>query len=86
MPLFRSREAELGGAYTRSREEAPDGTDETRRDQGGRRTTGGKWILIPLILFMLITPLSPTKDFHNNGLVLPPRRGKVEQRWCTRAL
>jgi len=42
------------------------GWDRCRRERGRR-----KWILIPLILFMLITRLSPAKDFHNNGLVLP---------------
>lgn len=44
-------------------------------DEGGRGRR--KWILIPLILFMLITRLSPAKDFHNNGLVLPLLRGSA---------
>lgn len=53
--------------------------------QGGEGRGRRKWILIPLILFMLITPLSPAKDFHNNGLVLSPLResaGVIGERQC----
>lgn len=46
------------------------------RGEGGRDGRR-KWILIPLILFMLITPLSHAKDFHNNGLVLPLPRERM---------
>lgn len=52
--------------------EALDGTGA-----GGRGGERRKWILIPLILFMLITRLSLAKDFHNNGLVLPLLRGSA---------
>lgn len=64
MPLLRprSRTRRLRGAETRRR-----WMGQVQEGERGRR----KWILIPLILFMLITRLSPAKDFHNNRLVLP---------------
>lgn len=66
MPLLRPRSRTR---RLRSAQEGGVGWNRCRVARGrGRR----KWILIPLILFMLITPLSPAKDFHNNGLVLSP--------------
>lgn len=69
MPLLRprSRTRRLRGAGRRRRWMGQVQEGERRR----------KWILIPLILFMLITRLSPAKDFHNNGLVLPLLRGSA---------
>lgn len=77
MPLLRPREAaRLPSRHRTGRQVRKDRGKAGRRGRERRRR---KWILIPLILFMLITPLSPAKDFHNNGLVPPLNRERRER-------
>jgi len=92
MPLLCPRGAELRGAARRRRMGQVGRWWRWRLGKGERR---GEWreqrerkvdFNTAYFIHAYNPALSPAKDFHNNGLVLPPRRGRITCGTCTRAL